>query len=148
MESYDLSSLRAIQSGAAPLDRELAIAVQQRLSVDIYQGFGMTETSPVTHNSLVNVTPLESVGAPLPNTEIKIVDISKDDLPEIPAPTQSGERSAVGEMWVRGPQVMKGYLNNEEATARTLLPDGWLRTGDMVAVDSEGIATSLIARRN
>ena len=98
----------------------------------------MTETSPVTHNSLVNVTPLESVGAPLPNTEIKIVDISKDDLPEIPAPTQSGERSAVGEMWVRGPQVMKGYLNNEEATARTLLPDGWLRTGDMVAVDSEG----------
>lgn len=138
VESYDLSSLRAIQSGAAPLDRELAIAVQQRLSVDIYQGFGMTETSPVTHNSLVNVTPLESVGAPLPNTEIKIVDISKDDLPEIPAPTQSGERSAVGEMWVRGPQVMKGYLNNEEATARTLLPDGWLRTGDMVAVDSEG----------
>lgn len=138
VESYDLSSLRAIQSGAAPLDRELAIAVQQRLGVDIYQGFGMTETSPVTHNSLVNVTPLESVGAPLPNTEIKIVDISKDDLPEIPAPTQSGERSAVGEMWVRGPQVMKGYLNNEEATARTLLPDGWLRTGDMVAVDSEG----------
>ena len=138
VKSYDLSSLRAIQSGAAPLDRELAIAVQQRLGVDIYQGFGMTETAPVTHNSLVNVTPLESVGAPVPNTEIKIVDISKDDLPEIPAPTQPGERSSVGEMWVRGPQVMKGYLNNEEATARTLLPDGWLRTGDMVSVDSEG----------
>src|SRR5699024_12825806 len=97
-----------------------------------------TATPPLTRNPRVHLTPLGSVGAPLPNPETQIVDLSKDDLPQLPATTQSGERSAVGEMWVRGPQVMKGYLNNEEATARTLLPDGWLRTGDMVAVDSEG----------
>lgn len=141
---YDLSALKYIQSGAAPLDKSLAEAVQKRLDVVVVQGFGMTETSPVTHNSIARVSPLDSIGSPVANTEFKVMELS-DDTPieqwaEITPPTNPGERSAAGEMWVRGPQVMLGYLNNEEATRNTLLADGWLRTGDIVNLDHEGNA--------
>lgn len=144
VDQYDLSALKYIQSGAAPLDKSLAEALQRRLDVVVVQGFGMTETSPVTHNSIARVSPLDSIGSPVANTEFKVMDLD-DDTPieqwaEITPPTNPGERSEAGEMWVRGPQVMLGYLNNEEATRNTLLADGWLRTGDIVNLDHEGNA--------
>ncbi|MGV0398236.1 AMP-binding protein [Corynebacterium suicordis] len=138
VDQYDLTSLNNVLSGAAPLDLELAEAVKKRLNVNVVQGFGMTETSPVTHCSVKGVTPMNSIGAPLANTEHKIVDLTDPNLAEIHQPTEEGERSAPGELWVRGPQIMVGYLNNEEATRNTLLEDGWLRTGDVAVFDSRG----------
>ena len=144
VDNYDLSSLKYIQCGAASLDKELAEAVQRRLDVVLVQGFGMTEASPVTHNSIARVSPLDSIGSPLANTEFKVMDLDDatppDQWAEITPPSQPGQRSAAGEMWVRGPQVMLGYLNNEEATRATLLEGGWLRTGDIVNLDHESKA--------
>ncbi|MGH2819050.1 MAG: 4-coumarate--CoA ligase family protein [Actinomycetota bacterium] len=130
VDRYDLSSLTRILSGAAPLGPELAGACGQRLGCEVTQGYGLTETSPVTHT-----IPEErgtnrpgSVGPPIPNTECKVVDIeSGSEL----GPNETGE------VWIRGPQVMQGYLNNPEATARTI-DDGWLRTGDIGYADEDG----------
>jgi acyl-CoA synthetase (AMP-forming)/AMP-acid ligase II len=131
VDDYDLSSLRMMLSGAAPLGPELQGACGTRLGCGVVQGYGMTETSPVTH-----VVPdddagegLGSIGYLVSNTECRIVDIgTEDDVPD-------GE---VGELWIRGPQVMKGYLGNPEATADTIDEDGWLRTGDIGRVDEAG----------
>lgn len=138
VDQYDLSSLTTVLSGAAALDEKLAEAVQKRLGVAVLQGFGMTEASPVTHVSSRGETPLASIGLPVANTECKVVDLTDADFAEILPPGNEGERSDSGEMWIRGPQVMQGYLNNEEATEVTLLRDGWLRTGDIVQYDHEG----------
>jgi acyl-CoA synthetase (AMP-forming)/AMP-acid ligase II len=92
----------------------------------------MTELSPVSHKSRlarVAETPPGSVGALIPNTEARLID------PETEQDVAEGEE---GEIWIRGPQVMKGYLNNEEATAETLVADGWLRTGDIARIDENG----------
>jgi acyl-CoA synthetase (AMP-forming)/AMP-acid ligase II len=95
------------------------------------QGYGMTEASPVTHivpDELAAQMP-GSIGVPAPNTECRLVDIATGkDAP-------AGEP---GELWIRGPQVMEGYLGNREATARTIDADGWLRTGDVARVDEDG----------
>lgn len=138
VDRYNLSSLRTVLSGAAALDEKLAEAVEKRLGVAVLQGFGMTESSPVTHVSSRGVTPLASIGMPVANTECKVVDLTDPDFAEILPPGNEGERSDAGEMWIRGPQVMLGYLNNDEATEVTLLRDGWLRTGDIVQYDHEG----------
>lgn len=131
VSQYDLSHLRVIMSGAAPLSAELAQEASQRLGCIVLQGYGLTETSPVTH-----VTPedpneikLGSVGPPIANTECMVVDL--------PTGNPKGVREE-GEIWIRGPQVMKGYLNAPEATSATLTPDGWLRTGDVGYVDEDG----------
>jgi acyl-CoA synthetase (AMP-forming)/AMP-acid ligase II len=128
---YDLSSLEWVMSGAAPLSEDLARACADRLGVTISQGYGMTETSPVTHLSPGEKDRVRpgSVGVTAPNTETRIVDLgSGADLP----PGQPGE------VWVRGPQVMKGYLNAPEATAEILDADGWLHTGDIGYMDPDG----------
>lgn len=138
VEKYDLSSLKYLQSGATVMRKDLALAVQKRLGVTLLQGFGMTEASPVTHNSIAGVTPPDSIGVLVANTECKVVDLSVPEHPEILPPSSAGQRSAAGELWVRGPQVMLGYLNNEEATRQTITADGWLRTGDVVEYDHEG----------
>ena len=133
VDQYDLRHLRALFSGAAPLGPELTDAIQRRLKVIVHQGYGMTEASPVTHYSDCWSTPLPgTVGRLAPSTEGRIValDSGTDTVPGEP-----------GEIWVRGPQVMKGYLNNAEATARTLDQDGWLHTGDIGTVDPEGYLT-------
>lgn len=140
VDKFDIGTLETVLSGAAALDAQLAEAVANRLGVRILQGFGMTETSPVTNVSDVGVTPLDSIGLPVSNTEIKVVDITNDALEEIHPPSNEGERSPEGELWIRGPQVMLGYLNNEEATANTLTTDGWLRTGDIANLDHLGNA--------
>nr|WP_204261168.1 4-coumarate--CoA ligase family protein [Blastococcus saxobsidens] len=147
VDNYDLSSLTSILSGAAPLDEQLALSAQSRLrkgadsGVVVGQGYGMTELSPVSHTSPdldaqppgVSIEiPKGSVGFAIPNTECRLIDPSTG---EDAAP---GER---GELWVRGPQVMKGYLNNEEATRATLDSEGWLHTGDVAIVDENGCYT-------
>ena len=129
VDSFDLSSLRTIMSGAAPLSAELGDAVAQRLQCEVAQGFGMTELSPVSHLTPSGRFKAGSVGLTAPNTEMRIVDpVTGEDL-GVDEP---------GELWVRGPQVMRGYLNNPESTAETVDDEGWLRTGDIGRVDDEG----------
>jgi 4-coumarate--CoA ligase len=129
----DLSSVRTIFSGAAPLDGDTQKAVEARLPRAIVrQGYGMTESSPVTHAARTGglVRP-GSIGPPIALTESRVVSV------ETGAALPAG-RDNVGEIQVRGPQVMLGYLNNEAATRATLLPGGWLRTGDLGYVDADG----------
>jgi acyl-CoA synthetase (AMP-forming)/AMP-acid ligase II len=131
VDKYDLSSLRFILSGAAPLDASLEQACGDRLACDVMQGWGLTETSPVltTVAGAPGGPRHGSVGVLLPNTELRVVD---------PATGADLGRNQTGELVVRGPQVMKGYLNNPQATADMLDPDGWLRTGDLGHVDDDG----------
>jgi acyl-CoA synthetase (AMP-forming)/AMP-acid ligase II len=131
IENYDLSSLKMIFSGAAPLGPELSRECMERIGCGIRQGYGMTETSPVTHSSPADPTKMRhgSVGTPAPNTECKLID---------PATGKELGPHEEGEVCVRGPQNMKGYLNNPEATARTIDSDGWLHTGDIGYADEDG----------
>lgn len=131
VDQYDLSSLRVVMSGAAPLSKELADACSQRLGCVVKQGYGLTETSPVTHINPDKYAAQKpgSVGPPIPNTECKIVDV---ETGEALGPGKEGE------VCIRGPQVMKGYLNNPEATAAMIDSEGWLHTGDVGYADEEG----------
>jgi acyl-CoA synthetase (AMP-forming)/AMP-acid ligase II len=131
VDRYDLSSLRWVNSGAAPLDAALTHAAAGRLRCAVRQGYGLTETSPVTHFLREDeaVAHAGTVGRPLPGTEVRIVDVESGR--DVPA-------GATGEIWLRGPQVMLGYLGKPEATAAMLTPDGWLRTGDVGVQDAEG----------
>lgn len=128
VNDYDLSSLLSVFSGAAPLGDDLATEVKNRLNCDVLQGYGLTETSPVTHVSPSQPKVLSSIGSPIPNTETRIVDVDSG------AVLGAGE---TGELHIRGPQVMRGYLNNPEATAETIDEEGWLRTGDLGYFDDE-----------
>jgi acyl-CoA synthetase (AMP-forming)/AMP-acid ligase II len=129
VDNYDLSGVRWLFSGAAPLGPQLTEAVETRLNVRVRQGYGMTEASPATHYTVPGADRPGKIGPLMPCTEGRIVD------PETGADLPAGRP---GEVWVRGPQVMKGYLNNPEATARTVDADGWLRTGDIGIVDEDG----------
>jgi acyl-CoA synthetase (AMP-forming)/AMP-acid ligase II len=129
VDGVDLSSLKQVVSGAAPLSAELAAEASARLGVEIVQGYGMTEMSPVSHFTRPGEYRAGSVGVAVAGTEHRIVD---------PATGEDLGVDADGELWVRGPQVMAGYLGNAEATSSTLLPDGWLRTGDIGHVDADG----------
>jgi acyl-CoA synthetase (AMP-forming)/AMP-acid ligase II len=124
VDNYSLPSLKTIFSGAAPLGEELTRACMKRIGCNVRQGYGMTETSPVTHSSPAPPHDVKfgSVGVPAPNTECKIIDLDTG------APLGPNER---GEVCVRGPQIMKGYLNNPEATQQTIDAEGWLHTGDI-----------------
>ncbi|WP_369375233.1 AMP-binding protein [Promicromonospora sp. Populi] len=139
VDSYDISSVRAVLSGAAPLDEKLAGAVLDRLgpSVRVLQGYGMTEMSPVSHVIPVDRPDISSgsVGLLVAGMEARIVDPATGAEIEQPAEGVSGP----GELLCRGPNVMVGYLGNEQATADTLEPDGFLHTGDIVTVDAEGV---------
>lgn len=136
VESYDLSSVKRIMSGAAPLDEALGEAVHAKLGCDVLQGYGMTELSPVTHVIPPDRKDLSvgSIGFAIPNVETMVVDPATGEE-IVPA---SGERSAPGELWLRGPMVMKGYLGNEQATSETIDADGFLHTGDIVEVGEHG----------
>jgi acyl-CoA synthetase (AMP-forming)/AMP-acid ligase II len=128
VDDYDLSSLKQVFSGAAPLGADVAAAAAARVGCEVVQGYGMTELSPVSHCTVEGEYRPGTSGVTVSNTECRIVDpVTGEDL-------GVGER---GELWVRGPQVMKGYLNNEAATAETLDADGWLHTGDVAIVDEQ-----------
>lgn len=136
VDTYDTSSIRMIFSGAAPLDEELGKAVATRLGCTVRQGYGMSEMSPVSHTIPEDRDdiPLGTVGVTLPNMECKIIDPATGGEIDKPA---SGV-SAPGELWCKGPNVMIGYLADPEATAATLDADGYLHTGDVATVTSEG----------
>jgi acyl-CoA synthetase (AMP-forming)/AMP-acid ligase II len=132
VDRYDLGSLDLVVSGAAPLDERLAGAVADRIGCRVVQGYGLTETSPVTHlppeGPGMTAKP-GSVGPPLPGTECRAVDIESGE------PLAAG---ADGEIVIRGPQVMRGYLRDDEATAAAIDANGWFHTGDIGHVDDDG----------
>jgi len=129
VDAYDLSSLRRVFSGAAPLAAEVADQAAGRIGCEVVQGYGLTETSPITHATPPGQYRPGSIGVAISNTETRIVDpVTESDL----------GRNQDGELWVRGPQVMKGYLNKPQATAITIDPEGWLHTGDIGHVDDDG----------
>jgi acyl-CoA synthetase (AMP-forming)/AMP-acid ligase II len=131
VDQFDLSSVRRVMSGAAPLGAEVERAAAQRLQCGIFQGYGMTEFAgaSITHVEGGPAPKPGSVGKPWPSMQARIVDVETGkDL----GPNQRGE------LWMRGPNVMRGYFERAQATRETLTPDGWLRTGDIAYVDDEG----------
>ena len=130
--SYDLSSLRLAFFGAAPLSADLQSRIQDVVGFPVVQGYGLTETSPFANADYAEPerTRPGSVGPAVPDTQEKVVDLESGTMEVAP-----GE---VGELLIRGPQVMKGYYNNSEATAETITHDGWLHTGDIVRMDPDG----------
>ncbi|MEM0129158.1 MAG: long-chain fatty acid--CoA ligase [Thermoplasmata archaeon] len=137
--AVQLRSLRYCLSGSAPLPVEVQREFEARTGAVVCEGYGLTEASPVTHaNPLVGERRAGSIGLPLPSTEQKVVD--PDD------PSRPAEPGAIGELCVRGPQVMAGYYGRPEETAQVLSPDGWLRTGDLARIDADGYA-SIVDRK-
>jgi len=129
---YDLRSIKACISGSAPLPMEVQERFGDLTGGRLVEGFGMTESSPVTHcNPVYGTRKSGSIGVPFPDTEAKIVDLETGT--ELPF---DGEQQ--GELCVRGPQVMKGYWNQPGETAGTIDADGWLHTGDICKVDPDG----------
>lgn len=135
---YGIRSVRACLSGAAPLPVEVQESFEKLTRGRLVEGYGQTEASPVTHcNPLYGRRKVGSIGVPVPSTEAKIVDLAtgKDLAP-----------GRIGELAVRGPQVMRGYWGLPEETAAVLRPAGWLLTGDVARVDEEGYF-QIIARK-
>ncbi|MCP4419352.1 MAG: long-chain fatty acid--CoA ligase, partial [Chloroflexi bacterium] len=130
VREYGLSSIKGCLSGAAPLPVEVQEAFEKLTHGRLVEGYGLTEASPVTHaNPLYGVRKPGSIGVPLPNTEAKIVDmITDEDLP----PGQ------IGELLVKGPQIMKGYWLGEGQFDTEMIKDGWLDTGDVAVQDGDG----------
>ena len=129
VDNYDLSALLQVGSGAAPLPESVAQGCARRLDCVVRQGYGLTETSPVTHFTPRSMeVKITAVGVTLPNTEVRIVDVGSGQDCSLREP---------GEVWIRGPQVMKGYHNRPDATAAMIDPEGWLHTGDVGYVDED-----------
>ena len=127
---YDLRSIKACISGGAALPVEVQKRFQEITGARLVEGYGLSETSPVTHaNPIYGENRIGTIGLPWPDTEAKIVDVETGEQ-EMPV----GE---VGELVIRGPQVMKGYWNNPDETA-LVLRDGWLYTGDIARMDQDG----------
>ena len=129
VDRYDVSRLRHVFSAAAPLPDYAAARCAERIGCEVRQGYGLTEASPSTHHTPRGRVKANAVGVALPNTEWKIVDVaSRRDLAV----------DEIGEVWVRGPQVMKGYVNNPEVTRRVIDDQAWLHTGDIGYADGDG----------
>jgi 4-coumarate--CoA ligase len=129
VEKYDLRSLKMLNCGAAPLTKSLAIAVYDRINIPIKQGYGLTETSPTTH-----LQPWDqwntwgSIGHLLPNQVAKYVDVDEKEVPV----------GMTGELWIKGPNICKGYYKNLQATEDAFSADGFFKTGDIGYVDDNG----------
>ena len=130
VDKYDLSSLRMLSSGAAPLSRELVTAMHARTKLPVKQGYGLSETSPTTHLQPWSDWQryIGSVGPMLPNQTAKFMSPEGKELP-------IGE---TGELWIKGPNIFKGYLNNPEGTRNALTEDAYFKTGDVGYLDKEG----------
>ena len=130
LNKYDIKSIRICISGAAPLPVEVQQQFEKNTGGRLVEGFGLSETSPVTHaNPVYGVRKPGSIGLPMPDTEYKIVDVETGEK-ELPI----GE---IGELCIRGPQVMEGYLNMPEENAQSIR-DGWFYTGDIAKADEDG----------
>ena len=130
VDKLDLSSIKICNSGSAPLPVEVLQRFEDLTGAKISEGFGLTETSPLTHcNPVYGMRKTGSVGVPVSDTDAKLVDI-EDGLTEMPIGVE-------GELLIRGPQVMKGYWNRPEATDE-MIKDGWLYTGDLATMDEDG----------
>jgi acyl-CoA synthetase (AMP-forming)/AMP-acid ligase II len=144
VDQFDISTVHTVFSGAAPLDGDTAEAAGRRIHARMMQGYGMSELSPVSHAMPADRhdIPVSSVGTLLPNQECKLIDTETGE--EI---TEIGEDGVTkpGEIWVKGPNVMLGYLNKPDATAETLDADGFLHTGD-IGVYHEGGYFSIVDR--
>ncbi|KAI9674447.1 MAG: hypothetical protein M1817_001785 [Caeruleum heppii] len=141
VDKYDLSSLRMLNSGAAPLTRELVMAVWDRLKVPIKQGYGLSETSPTTHTQPWDQwhSTLGAIGTLLPNQTAKFVDpsssptTSSSSSSSSSSPSEPAELppSTTGELCVRGPNIFQGYHHNASLTTASFTPEGYFRTGDI-----------------
>ncbi|MFD1713104.1 AMP-binding protein [Amnibacterium flavum] len=136
VDQYDLSSVRVVFSGAAPIDDALMRAVAERLGTKVRQGYGMSEASPVTHAMPPGRDQLSrgSIGLPIANVEAKLVSVETGEEIEHPADGVSEP----GELLVRGPNVMLGYLGRDDATHEVIDDDGFLHTGDIATVGAKG----------
>jgi len=130
VDRYDLSSLRMVNSGAAPLTKELVEEFYARLKVPVKQGYGLSETSPTIHNQPWDRwrSTVGSVGTLLPNQTAKYVNEKDEEVPV----------GSVGELWIKGPNIFQGYLNNPAGTANALTSDGYFKTGDVGYQDADG----------
>ena len=132
VEKYDLTSIKQIMSGAAPLGGDIVHSAKERLQCDIIrQGYGLTETSPVTHvlPDTYGMSKAQSIGVPLRSMEVKVVDNESKNAQPV---------GKEGEVWMRGPNIMKGYLNLPEATKSCITEDGWFCSGDIGYFDADG----------
>ena len=139
LHKYDVTSIEVCISGAAPLPVEVQEQFETLTGGKLIEGYGLTEASPVTHaNTIWEKRKVGSIGIPFPDTEARIVDPQTGEVLPL------GE---IGELIVKGPQVMKGYWNNEAETAKTL-KDGWLYTGDLGTMDADGFCYILDRRKD
>jgi long-chain acyl-CoA synthetase len=139
VRKYNVKSIKACISGSAPLPVEVSEAFEKLTKGRLVEGYGLTEASPVTHaNPLNGRRKVGSIGIPLPSTEAVVVDL-KQGRREV-------EPGQIGELAVRGPQVMMGYWKDEKSTHDVLMDDGWLLTGDVAQMDEEGYFR-IIARK-
>ncbi|KAI8055853.1 hypothetical protein BDF22DRAFT_741148 [Syncephalis plumigaleata] len=128
VDEYNLSSLREIISASAPLTADLIDSVRKRLCIDVRQYYGMTELTMMTHATRPDDPKKDNIGVLVPNVQAKLVDAQGQEVAE-------GER---GELCIRSPGLMKGYINNPEATAACIDKDGFIHTGDVAYVDAQG----------
>ncbi|MCJ7659620.1 MAG: alpha/beta fold hydrolase [Anaerolineales bacterium] len=139
VRKYGIESIKACISGSAPLPVEVQEAFEKLTRGRLVEGYGLTEAGPVTHaNPLEGPRKVGCIGIPLPSTESRIVDLIDGH--------QEVKTGQIGELAVRGPQVMLGYWNNPTETKQVLSPDGWLLTGDVAQIDAEGYFR-IIARK-
>jgi long-chain acyl-CoA synthetase len=139
VRKYNVSSIKACISGSAPLPVEVQEAFEKLTRGRLVEGYGLTEASPVTHgNPLQGERKVGSIGVPFPSTEARVVDLRKGK--------REVSTGQIGELAVRGPQVMLGYWNKPEETQRVISPDGWLLTGDVAQRDEDGYFR-IIARK-
>ena len=121
--------LRYLYAGGSPLDPVLKREVEARFGLELHNGYGLTETSPTVSQTRLDAPRADtSVGPPIPGIEVRIVDAMQCDV----------DAGAVGELWVRGPNVMRGYYRDPQATADAITADGWLRTGDLARQEADG----------
>jgi long-chain acyl-CoA synthetase len=128
VSSSAFSSVRIASTGAAKMPEDLSRLFQSRFHLELLEGYGLTEASPVVTASPPGESRVGSIGLPLPGLTLRLVDGDGDDV-------LAGD---AGEIWVKGPNVFRGYWNDEEATRRALTDDGWLRTADVAVSDDEG----------
>lgn len=139
VRKYGIRSINACISGSAPLPVEVQEAFEKLTKGRLVEGYGLTEASPVTHaNPLYGERKVGSIGIPLPSTEAAVVDLMRG--------RKEVEPGQIGELAVRGPQVMMGYWKDKKATAEVVTKDGWLLTGDVAQMDSDGYFR-IIARK-